>query len=136
MNDWGVASMTYAWQVWRPPPFLDFGIQVSTGKITFTAEVWKALGEPDAVAMLYDATERIVGLRVCDPAAENAYRVGTAGKARSSFYVVVKDFLKHYGIEFDGAQRFPGHDYGGGIHGFALAEARPWGRGGRVARAT
>jgi hypothetical protein len=111
---------------------LIFGLQTSAGVLSFSALGFELLGKPQAVVLLHDKAARLVGLRAVGPHDPNAYRVHVNGQNRTNHRVHVDDFLRHYGIAFHGAVRFPAHDYGDGVHGFALSEACPARQGGSL----
>ncbi len=91
------------------------------GLLSLNNAAYRALGQPGHVALLYDVTQRIVGLRTVGEDWPNAYRVRPQG---SSYIVGAQGFIAYYGIKPLVAQRFVGHDYGEGVWGFALAEGQ------------
>jgi hypothetical protein len=91
------------------------------GLISFNHAAFTALGEPDSVALLYDTAENIVAMRSVPKSHENAYTVRKQQHAHS-YLVGAQGFVAHYQIPTQRALRFPGHDYGDGVWGFALRE--------------
>ena len=91
------------------------------GLLSLNHAAFKALGEPDAVTLLYDRDEHIVALRKSAKADPNAYRVRKQQPAQS-YLVGAQAFTAHYGIPTPRARRFEGADYGNGVWGFALSE--------------
>jgi hypothetical protein len=91
------------------------------GLISFNHATFAALGQPDAVALLYDPTDSIVAMRKVPKSHDNAYIVRKQQQAQS-FVVGAQGFVGHYKISTQRARRFPGHDYGDGVWGFALQE--------------
>jgi hypothetical protein len=91
------------------------------GLLSFNHAAFKALGEPRAVTLLYDADDHIVGLRKVDKADRNAHKVRQQQRARS-YLVSAQAFVAHHAIPTPRARRFAGVDYGDGIWGFALQE--------------
>jgi len=49
------------------------------GIIGFNASAHAELGSPKAVELLFDKTERIIGIRGVDPNAEHAYSIRVSG---------------------------------------------------------
>jgi hypothetical protein len=91
------------------------------GLVSLNHAAFQALGEPMAVALLYDADEGIVGMRKVPKTHQNAYAVRK--QARSQSYLVgAQAFTAYYKISTQRARRFPGRDYGGGVWGFSLRE--------------
>jgi hypothetical protein len=90
------------------------------GLLSLNHAAFRTLGEPEAVTLLYDADEHIVGLRRSAMTDPNAYRVRKQQPAQS-YLVGAQAFTAHYGIPTPRARRFEGIDYGDGIWGFALS---------------
>jgi len=91
------------------------------GLLSFNKAAFKALGEPAAVALMYDAAEHIVALRKVEKTYKNAYQVRKQQQAQS-YLVGAQAFTAHHAIPTPRARRFAGVDYGNGIWGFALGE--------------
>jgi hypothetical protein len=66
----------------------------------------KALGEPEAVELLFDRTDRLIGLRGASAQVPHAYPLRTQA-ASSSVLVSGRAFARHYGISTDTARRYP-----------------------------
>jgi hypothetical protein len=92
------------------------------GLLSLNHAVYRALGQPDHVTLLYAEDEQIVGIRLVAEDHPNAHRVRPQG---GSYIVGAQKFTSHYGIKPLVAQRFVAHDYGNGVWGFALTEGRP-----------
>jgi hypothetical protein len=93
------------------------------GLLSLNSAVFRALGEPGAVELLYDAAERIIALRGVDKGDPNAYAVRKQSGTQS-YLVATRGFLSFHGIKPVMAQRFLAHDYGEGVWGLALTEGR------------
>lgn len=91
------------------------------GLLSLNHAAYRALGEPDLVALLYDEIEKIVGIRLVGHGHPNAHRVRPQG---GSYIVGAQKFVSHYGIKPLVAQRFVAHEYGNGVWGFVLTEGR------------
>jgi hypothetical protein len=77
------------------------------GMVSLSRPAYDMLGEPKAVELLFDRTERVMGLRAVDPSADDSYPV-RPGKSRagSTFYVSATAFCKFYDIETLSARRY------------------------------
>ena len=91
------------------------------GLLSLNHAAYRALGQPDHVALLYDEEEQVVGVRLVAEDHPNAHRVRPQG---GSYIVGAQKFTSHYGIKPLVAQRFMAHDYGNGVWGFVLTEGR------------
>lgn len=75
------------------------------GMFSLNRASYEALGEPEAVELLYDPTERIIGLRPTDPSTLNAYPVRTMGNAATRL-IAGTAFTRFYEIPTAVARRF------------------------------
>jgi hypothetical protein len=100
-----------------------FTLQVR-GLISLNHAAYIALGEPVAVALLYDADEGVVALRKVPRNYANGYPVRKQQKSQS-YLVGATGFTIFNKIPTDIAKRHAGHDYGDQIWGFALSEGAP-----------
>lgn len=76
------------------------------GNVSLNRSAYAALGSPDAVELLYDACERIVGLRPADARARNAYVVRRpAGSDKGPFVITAMAFAKFYDIDTSASLR-------------------------------
>ncbi len=94
------------------------------GLLSFNQAAFLALGEPEAVSLLYDANEGIIGLRKVEKANPNGYQVRKQQKSQS-YIVGAQGFTAYHGIQTLRARRFAGHDYRDGVWGFVLREGVP-----------
>lgn len=79
------------------------------GTITLNAAAYAALGSPEAVELLYDSDERVVGLRPVSAKVEHAAFVRPSTKSGTGPYVIsAMAFIKFYKIETSTARRWPG----------------------------
>lgn len=104
----------------RSPETPMFTLQ-ARGLLSLNHASYRALGQPEHVALLYDENEQTVGIRLVGEDHPNAHRVRAQG---SSYIVGAQKFTSHYGIKPLVAQRFIARDYGNGVWGFALPEGR------------
>jgi hypothetical protein len=65
-----------------------------------------ALGEPEAVELLFDRAEQLIGLRGVAARVPHAYPLRTQSSS-SSVLVSGRAFTRHYGISTDVARRYP-----------------------------
>lgn len=76
------------------------------GTMSFNRAAFEALGEPEAVELLFDRQERIVGFRPVGGDVPHAYRPRKQGRTYN-YLVAGQAFTQHYGIETDTARRYP-----------------------------
>jgi hypothetical protein len=77
------------------------------GSISLNRAAFLALGEPDAVELLFDSDAEVIGLRAIDSSAPHACYVRTPTGSESGPYLVTAiAFLRFYGIEVDRARRW------------------------------
>lgn len=80
------------------------------GSMTLNQSALQALGQPDAVELLYDRTASIIGLRGVDPRAETAYQVRRASRSASGPWVIsAMAYTKFYGIDTSVTRRWPAY---------------------------
>lgn len=91
------------------------------GLISMNLAAFKALGEPAAVALLYDAEEGIIALRKVPRTYHNGYHVRKQANARS-YLVGAQGFSSYHKINTDVPRRYVGRPYGDQTLGFVLAE--------------
>lgn len=63
------------------------------GAISFSFAAWEQLGSPEAVTLLYDEDQRIVGFKAADGAERNAYAVRANGSVRTVMAVAFCDYI-------------------------------------------
>lgn len=76
------------------------------GVFSINRAACKSLGEPEAVELLFDPTERLIGLRGVSAQVSHAYPLRRQA-ASSSVLVSGRAFARHYGISTDVARRYP-----------------------------
>jgi hypothetical protein len=78
------------------------------GVISLNLASYTALGSPEAVELLYDREERLVGLRKVDPSVEHAYIVRGLGRGKvdTNWLISGTAFAQYYGIKADSARRW------------------------------
>ena len=78
------------------------------GTMSFNAAAHAALGSPDAIELLFDRDEQIIGVRGVEPTVEHAYPLRMMpGKHESGFIVSGTAFTKFYGISTEVSTRYP-----------------------------
>jgi hypothetical protein len=97
------------------------------GEITFDLDTWAAMGQPQAVKLLYQSELRTIGLRKADPDEPNAVLVRIR-HARSNRVVRSRPFLQENGIEIEKTLRFPFPFVEEGVLILDLRQAFPCGR--------
>jgi len=79
------------------------------GTLSLNKSAHAVLGSPDAVELLYDLPQRIVGLRPIDARADNAYFVRPMAGAGGPFVISVMAFTKFYDIDTTQSLRWCAH---------------------------
>ena|SRR5215217_993395 len=75
------------------------------GPISFNQAAYLALGEPSFVELLYDKTEKIIGIRAVKEDLPHAYPVRRQG-ASNTYVIAGHAFRKYYNIENEAAVRY------------------------------
>jgi len=91
------------------------------GLISMNLAAFKALGEPAAVALLYDADEGIVALRKVARTYHNGYPVRKQQNSRS-YLVGATGFTSYHRINTDVPKRYMGRQFGDQTLGFVVTE--------------
>lgn len=77
------------------------------GRLSLNKAALAILGEPAAVELLYDRTDRIIGVRpAADPDGMTAHRLHRTHSG-STAYVYTKAFFWYFGIGLEDARRWP-----------------------------
>ena len=77
------------------------------GTLSFNKAAHVAMGSPEAVELLYDRAQKIIGIRAVPPEVEHAYPMRPqANKADGPYIVSGAAFTKYYGIDTDEARRW------------------------------
>jgi len=95
----------------------------SRGLISLNEAAFKALGEPVAVALLYDVNKGIIGLRKVPRAYHACFRVRKQANPRS-YLVGAQDFMSYHKIATDVPRRYIGRQYDDHTWGFPVAGAQ------------
>lgn len=66
---------------------------------------WQSMGEPAAVEMMFDGTQRKIGIRATDPRHKNAFKVMTHGKGNFR-RISAAAFCQHFRLRIDGTILF------------------------------
>lgn len=84
------------------------------GAISLNAAAHRALGHPEAVELLFNAVERIVGLRPVDPHRQHSYLLRCPTRSPAGpFLLSAVSFTRYYGIDTTTALRREGYLDGG-----------------------
>jgi hypothetical protein len=71
-----------------------------SGAVSFNRAAWEAMGEPEAVELLFDADTRRVGIQATDESAQYAYSLhGGAKRQKNSYLISGKAFVQYYDID-------------------------------------
>jgi hypothetical protein len=75
------------------------------GPISLNHAAYRALGEPAYVELLYDAEERIIGVRALQEKLPHAYPVRRQGRSHT-FLIAGHAFIRHFGIPNEVSKRY------------------------------
>jgi hypothetical protein len=80
------------------------------GTMSFNKAAHAAMGEPQAVELLFDAGEQIIGVHPVEPATEHAYpiRATSGNQEKGPFLVAGTAFTKYYKIDTSVSKRWVG----------------------------
>lgn len=78
------------------------------GTISFSIAASAAIGNPDAVELLYDADSNAMGLRPVAANKPHAYKLRSSGRNGSIRVISGTAFFQYYGLPTTGASRFVG----------------------------
>lgn len=93
----------------RQPPTTEPAVTLQKkGSFALNASAFDVLGKPEAVELLYDRDERLIGLRPALSENPNSYPVRPVKPGSRSYIVAGTAFAKHYGIELGHARRWIG----------------------------
>ena len=81
------------------------GIQ-KAGMLSLNAPAFEALGEPEAVVLLFDPEEKVVGFRASPATDPRAFPLRKYNRRSSAYLVSGRTFLKHYGVDHSTARRY------------------------------
>lgn len=77
------------------------------GTMSFNKAAHVALGSPEAVELLYDKANDVIGIRAIDPSVDHAYPMRPqANKEEGPYIVSGSAFTKYYGIKTEEARRY------------------------------
>lgn len=75
------------------------------GLLSLNRAAYEAVGQPGFVELLYDAQERLVGLRPAEPSSPRAYPVRSQSNG-ATYLVAGTAFTRHYGLDTAIARRY------------------------------
>src|SRR5439155_10521968 len=77
------------------------------GTISLNRAAQVALGEPEAIELLFDRREQVVGIRALDPGEQHAYPLRPQGKKNAGTYLIAGTaFTRYYGIDTEVSRRW------------------------------
>lgn len=76
------------------------------GTMSMNTAAYNALGSPAAIELLYDAAERIIGMRPAEQSSEYAYPMRGV---RGSYVLSGIAFANYYGIDTSVSRRYPAY---------------------------
>ena len=104
-------SMEIKWTTFAPPQekplILKMRVGITEiGRLTINYTAFRAMGQPEAVHLLFDPVNALVGLKPVYPTTPNAKILKRRRDRRLSFFIIVKDFCNFYGIDYRNGIRF------------------------------
>jgi len=79
------------------------------GTLSFNVPAYAALESPEAVELLFDREQRLVGIRKTEPDTDHAYLVRPLGRGGTNWLISGRAFTVYYGIPTDVARRWAAH---------------------------
>lgn len=76
------------------------------GTLSLNAAAYESLEAPEAVELLYDRSERLIGMRKANPSTDHAYAVRPLGKGGRNWLISGRSFSAYYGIPTESARRW------------------------------
>lgn len=75
------------------------------GILSLNLSAFEELGKPEAVELMYDSDEEIIGIRAVEPTIEHAYPIRKSGE--TTILVSGIAFARFFNINSDTARRYP-----------------------------
>ena len=79
----------------------------SYGKMYLNRRAIELLGEPDAVALMFDRRQKVIGVQGVPPSRHYAFRLNKKDKRSLGSTIAATSFLKHYKIHPSETLAFP-----------------------------
>jgi hypothetical protein len=76
------------------------------GLFSINKAAYDLLGAPEAVELLYDPEEKLIGFRPVAPTSPRAFPVRSQGANASTFMIAGRAFAQHYGLNTETARRY------------------------------
>ena len=76
------------------------------GPFSFNQAAYDLLGKPEAVTLLYDEDERVIGFKPTSISNPRAFPLRPQGQNAVTFVVAGQAFAKHFGIDTSTARRY------------------------------
>ena len=76
------------------------------GPFGLNKAAFEAMGEPEAVSLLYDRDEKLIGFKPVPLTYARAFPVRAQGKNAVTYMVAGQSFTRHYGIDTSTARRY------------------------------
>src|ERR1700730_4080290 len=76
------------------------------GNFSLNARAHAELGEPEAVELLYDPDERLIGIKASVPERHNAYTIRPSNTGSTTYMVAGIAFATYYGLDTTVAKRW------------------------------
>lgn len=76
------------------------------GPLSLNKAAYELLGAPEAVTLLYDREEQLIGLNPADQGNPRAFPLRPQGERASNFLIAGQAFTQYYGIDTSTARRY------------------------------
>jgi hypothetical protein len=76
------------------------------GSFSLNKAAQELMGSPEAVELLYDLDEKLIGFRPVEPTSPRAFPVRPQGKNASTYMIAGRAFSKYYKLDASQARRY------------------------------
>lgn len=76
------------------------------GPFSLNKAAVELMGEPEAVTLLYNGEENLIGFKPTSPANPRAFPLRPQGRNASTYMLAGQAFTRHYGIDTSTARRY------------------------------
>jgi hypothetical protein len=76
------------------------------GPFSMNRAAFELMGEPEAVTLLYDEEEQLIGFKPADSSNPRSFPVRPQGKNAATLMIAGQSFSKHFGLDTSIARRY------------------------------
>lgn len=103
--------MHIKWTTFAPPKEVPKVLPVFAsisrrGQLAFNYMAYRSMGQPEALQLLFDPVNALIGLKPVYPTTPHAHIIKQRPGRTYSFWISVKEFCNYYGISTERAIRF------------------------------